>query len=84
MEQTTSILLDEMTKEEKYVVNPLIRWFRRQEARWALKTLRHGTSERGWDIEARRKNQDLLIEAKYIDGPFLSSFFRPCCSTTGK
>jgi hypothetical protein len=63
-----------MTKEGKYVVNPLVRWFRRQEARWALKTPRHGTSERGWDIEARRKNQDLLIEAKYIDGPFLSSF----------
>jgi hypothetical protein len=63
-----------MTKEEKYVAKPLVRWFRRQEARWTIRTPRHGTSERGWDIEARRKNQDLLIEAKYIDGPFLSSF----------
>jgi len=63
-----------MTKEEKYVVRPLVRWFRRQRADWAVRTPKHGTSERGWDIEARRKNQDLLIEAKYIDGPFLSSF----------
>lgn len=63
-----------MTKEEKYVVKPIVRWFRRQRAHWTIRTPRHGTSERGWDIEARRKNQDLLIEAKYIDGPFLSSF----------
>jgi hypothetical protein len=62
-----------MTKEEQHVVKPLVRWFRHQK-RWSIKTPRHGTSERGWDIEARRKNQDLLIEAKYIDGPFLSSF----------
>ena len=63
-----------MTKEEKYVVKPLVRWFRRQRADWTVRTPKHGTSERGWDIEARRKNQDLLIEAKYVDGPFLSSF----------
>jgi hypothetical protein len=62
------------TREEKYVVRPLLRWFRGQRAPWSLRTPRHGTSERGWDIEARRKNQDLLTEAKYIDGPFLSSF----------
>jgi hypothetical protein len=74
MEQAISNLFNETTKEEKYVVKPLIRWFRRQEARWTIRTPGYGTSERGWDIEARRKNQDLLIEAKYIDGPFLSSF----------
>ncbi len=63
-----------MTKEEKYVVRPIVRWLRSERAHWKVRTPRHGTSERGWDIEARRKNQDLLIEAKYIDGPFLSSF----------
>lgn len=63
-----------MTKEEKFVVNPLIQWFKRQKAPWKLYRPKHGVSATGWDIEARRKNQDLLIEAKFIDGPFLSSF----------
>jgi len=63
-----------MTKEEKFVVYPMIRWFKRQEAGWKLYKPRHGTAETGWDIEAQRKNQDLLIEAKYVDGPFLASF----------
>ena len=34
----------------------------------------YGTSATGWDLEIRRNKMDLLIEAKYIDGPFLSSF----------
>ena len=63
-----------MTKEEKFVVVPLIRWFRRQNAKWRLRRPKYGTAATGWDIEARRKNQDLLIEAKYIDGSFLASF----------
>lgn len=63
-----------MTKEEKFVVNPLIQWFKHQKAGWKLYKPNYGTAATGWDIEAQRKNQDLLIEAKYIDGPFLGSF----------
>jgi hypothetical protein len=63
-----------MTKEERYVVNPLVRWLTRQKAAWEIYKPSYGTSATGWDIEARRKNQDLLIEAKYIDGAFLASF----------
>lgn len=62
-----------MTKEEKFVVLPLMGWFRRQRADWKLYKPRYGTAATGWDIEASRKNRDLLIEAKYIDGPFLAS-----------
>ena len=62
-----------MTREEKFVVNPLIRWFKHQKPKWKFLKPKHGTSATGWDIEARRKNQDLLIEAKYIYGPFLAS-----------
>lgn len=62
-----------MTKEEKFVVNPLIKWFKNQKANWKLYKPNFGTAATGWDIEAQRKNQDLLIEAKYIDGPFLAS-----------
>jgi hypothetical protein len=63
-----------MTNEDRFVVDPLMRWFKEQKAHWNLHKPSHGTSATGWDIEARRKNQDLLIEAKYIAGPFLSSF----------
>ncbi len=63
-----------MTSEERYVLNPLVRWLKRQKAAWQLYKPRFGSSATGWDLEARRKNQDLLIEAKYIDGPFLGSF----------
>ena len=63
-----------MTKEERFVVNPLIAWFKRQKAAWQVHKPSYGSSATGWDIEARRKNQDLLIEAKYIDGAFLASF----------
>lgn len=66
--------MNTITKEEKFVVNPLIRWFKRQDAAWHVYKPSYGTSATGWDIEARRKNQDLLIEAKYIDGAFLASF----------
>lgn len=62
------------TKEERFVVNPLIRWFKRQNAAWQVYKPSYGSSATGWDIEARRKHQDLLIEAKYVDGPFLASF----------
>ncbi len=63
-----------MTNEDRYVVRPLIRWFKRQRAQWKVKTPNYSTSAKGWDIEARRKNSDLLIEAKYIGGAFAPSF----------
>ena len=63
-----------MTKEEKFVVYPLIRWFKSQKADWKLHKPRYGTAATGWDLEASRKNKDLLVEAKYINGPFLASF----------
>jgi hypothetical protein len=63
-----------VTKEEELVVNPLVQWFQNQRADWKFYRPRHGTSSTGWDLEARRKNLDLLVEAKFIDGPFLSSF----------
>ena len=62
-----------MTKEEKFVVNPLVRWFQKNKPGWKLYKPRYGTSATGWDIEVQRKNQDLLIEAKYIDGSFLAA-----------
>ena len=63
-----------MTKEEEFVVKPLLQWFERQKPNWKLHKPQHGASSTGWDLEARRKNQDLLVEAKFIDGPFLASF----------
>lgn len=63
-----------MTKEEKFVVDPLVRWFKRQDAAWEIYRPKFGTAATGWDIEARRNKMDLLIEAKYIDRAFLSSF----------
>lgn len=63
-----------MNRESKNVVNPLIRWFRKQKPNWIIHKPPYETAATGWDIEARRKNQDLLVEAKYINGPFLSAF----------
>ena len=51
----------------------MVAWLKGQKAHWDIHTPSHETSEKGWDIEASRKNQDLLIEAKYIAGPSLSS-----------
>lgn len=64
-----------MTKEEEFVVIPLDQWFQKQKAAWRVHKPKHGTSETGWDLEVNRKNQDLLIEAKFIDKqPFTSAF----------
>ena len=66
-----------MTKEEKFVVNPLEKYFLdygRSGARWNTKHRpRFGTAATGWDLQMERKNQVLLIEAKYIRGPFASA-----------
>lgn len=62
-----------MTKEEKFVISPLERYFRsykRSGARWKVKHKpRYETSATGWDLQVERKNRVLLVEAKYIQGP---------------
>jgi hypothetical protein len=67
-----------MTKEEKFVVNPLEKYFldfERSGARWKIKHRpRFGKSATGWDLQVERHNQVLLIEAKYIQGAFASAF----------
>ncbi len=65
------------TKEERFVVNPLATFLlnrKRSGAGWSIKDRpKYGKSARGWDLQAERKNQVLLIEAKYIVGPFASA-----------
>ena len=63
-----------MTDEKEYVLEPLKNWFQRQKAKWQLMEPKNDRYETGWDLEARRKNEDLLIEAKFINRSFLSSF----------
>ncbi|MDO8594196.1 MAG: hypothetical protein Q7R93_01635 [bacterium] len=67
-----------MTKEERFVVNPLEKYFRdsrRSGATWETKHRpSFGKSSTGWDLQMERKNQVLLIEAKYIQGPSASAF----------
>ena len=67
-----------MTKEEKFVVNPLEKYFldfNRSGAKWNTKNRpKFGSSATGWDLQMERKNQVLLIEAKYIQGPAASAF----------
>ena len=66
-----------MTKEEKFVVNPLEKYFlssKRSGAKWSIKHRpEYGTSATGWDLQVERKNQVLLIEAKYIRGSFAAA-----------
>jgi len=65
------------TKEEKFVVNPLEKYFldsERSGAKWNTKNRpKFGSSATGWDLQMERKNQVLLVEAKYIQGPFASA-----------
>jgi hypothetical protein len=65
-----------MTKEERFVVNPLERYFldpKRSGAKWSIRHRPLGRSATGWDLQVERKNQVLLIEAKYIRGAFASA-----------
>src|SRR3989338_8571113 len=66
-----------MTKEETFVVDPLEKYFldsKRSGAKWTIKHRpKFGSSATGWDLQVERKNQVLLIEAKYIRGPFASA-----------
>lgn len=67
-----------MTPEERFVVNPLEKYFRnpdRSGAVWWVKAKPHfGTAATGWDLQVERHNQVLLIEAKYIRAAFAASF----------
>ena len=66
-----------MTKEEEFVVEPLQKFFldrTRSGADWKiLHRPSFGTAATGWDLQIERHNQVLLIEAKYIRGPFAAS-----------
>lgn len=61
-----------MTNEEKFIVEPLRKWFAKHKPHFTINTTRG--QQTGWDIEAKRHNMDLLIEAKYITGPFINKF----------
>lgn len=67
-----------MNLEAKFVVNPLEEYFlnpKRSGAKWNTKHKpKFESSATGWDLQMERKNQVLLIEAKYIRGPFASAF----------
>jgi len=69
-----------MNKEHELVVKPLKKWFESQKAQWVVKIPDYVTAATGWDLEVQRKNQDLLIEAKYIKGPFINSFAGLTCA----
>jgi len=60
--------------EREYVVKPLKNWFEKRKTKWDVYLPPNPTSATGWDLEARRKNLDLLVEAKYVKGTFISSF----------
>ncbi|MDP3935175.1 MAG: hypothetical protein Q8Q46_03105 [Candidatus Giovannonibacteria bacterium] len=66
-----------MTQEEKFVVNPLEKYFlnkKRSGAKWKIKDKpNYGSSATGWDLQVEHTNRVLLIEAKYIRGPFASA-----------
>lgn len=61
-----------MNKEYQFVIKPLLKFLRNQKTHSRIFVPRYHTSATGWDIEARSKNIDLLIEAKHLSGPFLS------------
>lgn len=65
-----------MTQEEKFVVDPLEKYFldyKRSGAKWKIKYRPRGRSETGWDLQVEHKNKVLLVEAKYIQGPSASA-----------
>jgi hypothetical protein len=66
--------------EQNAVINPLKKWFNGQRAKWETKVCKHPIGETGWDLEARRKNCDLLIEAKYWRNSFISIFSGLVCA----
>jgi hypothetical protein len=67
-------MADNEDREYQLVVTPLIDWLDRQKLGWIFHHPKHPTSARGWDIEAWREGEYLLIEAKYIAASSISSF----------
>jgi len=67
-----------MGNEKRLVINPLKRYFlnkKRSGARWWIKAEpNYETAATGWDLQVERHNQVLLIEAKYFNRSFISSF----------
>ena len=61
-----------MNKEHEFVIKPLLKYFKNNKNNWKVHTPDYPTSATGWDIEARCKKFDLLIEAKFMGGPFIS------------
>ena len=45
---------------------PLEKWLRKQHPNWEFDKPKNPIGSTGWDLEVRRKNKDLLIEAKFI------------------
>jgi hypothetical protein len=67
-------VLSNEDREYQLVVSPLINWLQAQKPGWIVHHPKYHTSARGWDIEAWRENEYLLIEAKYIAASSISSF----------
>ena len=70
--------MTKLTKEEKAVVDPLVKYFcdpKRSGATWHIKHRPKGKSATGTDLHVARKNGnlDLLVEAKHIKGAFAAS-----------
>ena len=62
-----------MNAERKHVVIPILRRYEKK-ANWVSYMPSNPSGETGWDLELRRKNLYLCIEAKYITRSFISSF----------
>ena len=64
---------DKENAEREYVVKPIKMWLEKQKAKWDV-YIPPTPNEIGWDLEARRPNMDILVEAKYITSSFIGSF----------
>jgi hypothetical protein len=60
-------------REYRFVVSPLVDWLTAQKPGWIVHQPKYHTAARGWDIEAWREDDYLLIEAKFISGPAIAS-----------
>lgn len=67
--------MSKMSEEQKQVVIPLYKWVSKQMTEWEIYMPPKPTTT-GWDLELRRKNLYLCIEAKYITRSFIYSFSR--------
>src|SRR5271154_6090147 len=61
--------MTKLTKEEKAVVDPLVKYFcdpKRSGAAWQIKHRPKGIGAKGPDLHVARKGQALFVEAKHI------------------